>query len=197
MSDWDSKSPDPCLPACLRRGSLALVQGFREHFPELGRVLDEIDGADAAYSEFCDRLRREAKLAGMGKDPWRLDGFGGTGGFAADQARTIRVRAMRDSLETPFDFAWHESAGYALVGAPENPDHFVVFNIPDAADPTQVKRTFEEFMSKAEAWPEAHNIRASWRLRNELYHMQAKPRLAMVVNTDPITSRCVLCGGSG
>ena len=121
-----------------------------------------------------------------------------SGGFAAGLTRIIRARAMQDSLEKPFDFDWHEKGGYAVISEPGSPDRpLVIFTIRDAADPTQVKHTFEEFMAKAEAWPEAHNIRASWRLRNELYHMQAKQMLATVANTDPITSRCVLCRGSG
>lgn len=198
VSDWVSKSPDIALPA-YGEDPGTLRRAFREHFPELGRVLDEIEGADAAYSEFCDRLRREAKLAGMGEDPWELDGWAGTGGFAAGLARIIRVRAMRGSLETPFDFDWHESVGYAVVSDPTNaPDRpLVIFTIRDADDSGQLKRTFEEFMSAAEALPEARGIRTSWRLRNELYHMQAEPMLATVANTNPITSRCFLCGGSG
>jgi hypothetical protein len=77
---------------------------------------------------------------------------------------------------------------------PEQP--LRVFNIANAADPEQLKRTFEEFMSAAEMWPEAHNIEGSWKLRNELFR-QAAPMLATAANTDPITSRCFLCGGSG
>ena len=74
VSDWVSKSPNISLPA-YGEDPGTLYGAFRDHFPDLGRVLNEIDGADAAYSEFRDRLRREAKLAGMGEDPWNLDGF--------------------------------------------------------------------------------------------------------------------------
>jgi uncharacterized membrane protein YfbV (UPF0208 family) len=197
VTAWVSKSPDITLgaygenPGTLRRA-------FRDHFPELGRVLDEIEEADTAYSAFSDRLRREAKLAGMGEDPWNLDGFGGSGGFAAGLTRIIRARAMQDSLETPFDFDWHEEVGYAVISEPGSPDRpLVIFTTRNAADPEHLKHTFEEFMSAAEAWPETRNIRASWKLRNELYYRQAAPMLATVANTDPITSRCSLCRGSG
>jgi hypothetical protein len=197
VSDWVSKSPDIALGA-YGEDPGTWRKAFREHFPELGHVLDEIEEADTAYSTFSGRLRREAKLAGMGEDPWNLDGFGGSGGFAAGLTRIIRARAMQDSLETPFDFDWHEEVGYAVISEPGSPGRpLVIFTIRNAADPEQLKHTFEEFLSAAEAWPEAQNIRASWKLRNELYYRQAAPMLATVANTDPITSRCSLCGGSG
>lgn len=197
VTDWVSKSPDIALGA-YGEDPGTWRKAFREHFPELGRVLGEIEEADTAYSAFSDRLRREAKLAGMGEDPWELDGFAGTGGFAAGLTRIIRARAMQDSLETPFDFDWHEKVGYAVVSDPEGPDRpLVIFTIRGAADPGQLKRTFEEFMSAAEAWPEARGIRTSWKLRSELYWGQAVTMLGTAANADPITSRCFLCGGSG
>jgi hypothetical protein len=188
--DWIIKSPDVARDAYGEKPG-TWRKAFCEHFPELGPVLDKIAKADTAWSTFGDRVRREAELAGMGKPPWLLDRF------AVGLARPSRERARRGLLEKPFDFDWHEAIGWAYVGDPNAMDRGLpIFDIAGAADPEQLKRTFEEFMSAAEAWPEARNIMASWHLRNELL-IQAAPLLATAANTDPITNRCSLCRGSG
>jgi hypothetical protein len=135
------------LSECVKRPDVALDYGedpgtwseaFREHFPALGLMLDQIEEAGTAYAAFRSRLGREAQLAGMGERPWLLNQF------ADSLAGAIRRRAMQDLLEAPFNFDWHESVGYAVVGDPPKPDRpWVIFNIVDAADPIQVKRTFE------------------------------------------------------
>lgn len=104
--DWiikANKSPDVALEAYGENPG-AWHKAFREHFPVLGLVLDNIEEADTADPTFRGRLKREAKLAGMGEPPWRL------GQFADSLANTIRERAMQQLLETPFNFDWHESA---------------------------------------------------------------------------------------
>ncbi len=64
------------------------------------------------------------------------------------------------------------------------------------ADPTEditgYKKGFEEFFRQAERWPEARDIQpaasASYLAAKEL-----SGKLEVVVNTETITTRCVLC----
>jgi hypothetical protein len=66
----------------------------------------------------------------------------------------------------------------------------------DPADVPARKQDFEEFFRRAESWPEAAGIRRKW----DGLGSSAKAAielLATAANTDPITSRCFLCQGSG
>jgi hypothetical protein len=106
-------------------------------------------------------------------------------------ADVIKRRAATGLLEGEFNFNWVQEGG--LVGLD---DPVYGPTILSLADPTEnitgYKKGFEEFFRQAERWPEAKDIQPA----ASASYLAAKGlngELEVVVNTETITTRCVLC----
>jgi hypothetical protein len=110
---------------------------------------------------------------------------------------TVHARAVQGILGGPFNFDWHElspGSGSWYLGEPVYDD----FQILDGCDPADVearKREFEEFFRRMESSPEAVEVRRKMDDGAAAARIAVK-QLTIVANTDPITSRCFLCGGT-
>ena len=166
-------------------------RALREHFPELRQTLDTVSEADAAFGVLKERIEKEAIEARMGVPPWTSETF------LVRLISTIHTRAVQGILGGPFNFDWHElspGSGSWYLGEPVYDD----FQILDRCDPADVearKREFEEFFRQMESSPEAVEVRRKLDDGAGAARM-AVEQLRIVANTDPITSRCFLCGGA-
>jgi hypothetical protein len=151
--------------------------------------LADIEKFDAKvlYAEFRARMDKEAQAAGLTGAPWLYDRF------AERLATTIERRAISRFIGAEFRFDWQERPDSWWVGDPANGGIEVFTNSPDV-DVPKLKQQFEQLMKDAERWPEATKMTTGPIGRGMLYEL-AEPLLAAAANTDPITSRCFLCGG--
>jgi hypothetical protein len=162
-------------------------RAFHEHFPDLRPALDRAGEADAAVVSLRARLQNEATTAGMAAPPWSPEEF------LPWLATTIQARALQRILGTTYHFDWQEFGrpGSVYIGDPVYSDLQILRDC-DPADVPALKEAFEEFFRRAEAWPEAADIRSKWDIRGSAAEA-AIELLAAAANTDPITSRCFLC----
>jgi hypothetical protein len=161
---------------------------FHEHFPDLKSALDRAGEADAAFVSLKERLQREATAASMDAPPWTATQF------LPWMATTIQARALQRIPGAPYHFDWQEAApGTVYIGNPVYGNDQVLQG-SDPAEVPALKEAFEEFFRRAESWPEAADIRRKWDARDAA-EQTAMELLAKAANTDPITSRCFLCGG--
>jgi hypothetical protein len=164
-----------------------LAKAFDEHFPLLGELLKIVDGERAAFTALRDRLVREARQDGMGEPPWLLNDF-------TDRlADVIARRSMQEILQGPFIFDWQDSGGVMYLGDPAEHAAPIFLTDNSATGCEALKEQFERFMRSAEGWPEAAEIRESFLMRY-VASKAAIHHLEVAANTDPITSRCFLCG---
>lgn len=164
-------------------------RAFHEHFPDLQGALDRAGAADAAFETLKERLREEVTTTGMDAPPWT------SREFLPWLATTIQSRAIQRILGGPYNFDWQElGPGSVYIGDPVYSNHQILQGC-DPADVPERKKAFEEFFRRAESWPEAADIRSKWDERRSA-EREAIEHLAAAANTDPITSRCLLCRGS-
>lgn len=164
-------------------------RSFYEHFPDLKSALDRAGEADAAFVSLKERLRDEATAAGMDAPPWTSTEF------LPLLATTIQARALQGILGTDYHFDWQElGPGSVYIGDPVYSNNQILQGC-DPGDVAARKQDFEEFFKRAESWPEAADIRSKWDERGSA-EQSAIELLAAAANTDPITSRCFLCGRS-
>lgn len=170
-------------PATMRRA-------FHEHFPHLQSALDVAGEADAAFETLKERLQQEVTTAGMDAPPWT------SSEFLPWLATTIQSRALQNILGSAYSFDWQElGPGSVYIGDPVYTNHQILQG-SNLADVPARKKAFEEFFMRAESWPEATDIRRKWNERGSA-ERAASEQLAAAANTDPITSRCFLCQGTG
>jgi len=158
---------------------------FFDHFPALRPLLEAVEGKRRPALLLRQRLTREASAAGMDKPPWQLNEF------VPVIADVIERRAATGLLEAEFNFNWVQEGG--LVGLDDPVYGPTILSLADLTeDITGYKKGFEEFFRQAERWPEAKDIQpaasASYLAAKEL-----NGKLEVVVNTETITTRCVLC----
>jgi len=165
-------------------------RAFHEHFPDLQPALDRAGEADAAFVTLKERLQSEVTATGMDAPPWTSTEF------LPWLATTIQSRAIQRILGSAYNFDWQElGPGSAYIGDPVYTGHQILQRC-DPADVPARKQDFEEFFRRTESWPEAVGIRS----KSDGRRAAAKAAielLAAAANTDPITSRCFLCRGSG
>jgi hypothetical protein len=185
------------LQDCLRLGN-SLNYGadgptwrraFHEHFPDLRRALEAADEADTAFVELKERLENEVAAAGLNAPPWTPEEF------LPILGTTIQSRAVTRILGAPYDFDWHE-IGPGAVNWGDLYDGWSVLQGADPADVPDLEARFQEFFRRAESLPEAADLRDKCAARASAVDM-ALDLLASAANTDPITTRCSLCRGSG
>jgi len=117
-------------------------------------------------------------------------------GVPALAATTIQARAIQRILGDIYTFDWQElGPGNIYIGDPVYSSHQILQGC-DPADIRAREHAFEEFFRYAESLPEAAAIRSKWDERRAAEET-AIELLAAAMNTDPITSKCFLCGGAG
>jgi hypothetical protein len=151
--------------------------------------MDKAGEADAAFAAFKERLREEATTAGMSAPPWTPEDF------LPAIAEVIRMRAVQRILGGFFAFDWQElGPGSVYLGDPV----YSSIQALQGCDPSAVtarKQDFEGFFRRAESWPEAAAVQAKLGERGSAEEA-AIELLGIAANTDPITSRCLLCSGT-
>lgn len=166
-------------------------RALREHFPDLRQALDTVSEADAAFGVLKERIEKEVIEARMGAQPWTSETF------LVRLINTIHARAVQGILGGPFNFDWHElspGSGSWYLGEPVY-DDFQILDGCDLAEVEARKREFEEFFWRMESSPEAVEVRRKLDDGAGVTR-SAVEQLTIVANTDPITSRCFLCGGT-
>lgn len=165
-------------------------RAFHEHFPDLRSALDKAHEADAAFETLKERLQREITETGMNTLPWTSTEF------LPWLATTIQARAIQRILGSTYNFDWQElGPGNVYIGDPVYSSHQILQGC-EPADVREREHAFEEFFRYAESWPETATIRNKWDERRAAEEPLIE-LLAAAMNTDPITSRCFLCRGTG
>jgi hypothetical protein len=92
---------------------------------------------------------------------------------------------------------WQESLTFLQWSGPDDKGSVIARFIPEDEDTAGYKQAFREFVARAQDLPEARIIRPAWDAANYV-RRTAERDLAVIEQTDVITTRCYLCrGGDG
>jgi hypothetical protein len=164
---------------------------FLEHFPGLADGLDKLEVAGQTDAMLADRLEREAQLAGMWDAPWTA------GDFLPAITTMTSARAMTGMLGGPLADEWQEYSRFLQWSGPDNTGPVIARFIPGGEGTAKYKEAFREFVARAQDLPEARIIRPAWEAANYVRETVGRD-LAVIEQTDVITTRCYLCrGGDG
>jgi hypothetical protein len=162
-----------------------LRAAFLEHFPELTARLEILESAGDALTALRTRLAEEAAALGMDRHPWTH-----INEIPDIVAGVISARSMQQAQDVELNSNWREVDDEVYWGGFDHGTVIIYVDNPD--DAADRKRTFEQLVREADAWPEAAAIRENWDQRQEARE-EAKPLLKVIANRDSITTRCQLC----